>query len=86
MRALSIAFVNAVGNLGGFVGPYVLAAFKASLGPPCPPHVNASSAADHYHPAGLTGLVEQAGAGIGGGGSWVLAILISLASAWRTIA
>ena len=38
LRGVSIALVNSIGNLGGFVGPYVLAAFKTSLGPPCPPH------------------------------------------------
>ena len=36
LRALSIAFVNAIGNLGGFVGPYSLAMLKTHLGPPCP--------------------------------------------------
>ena len=37
LRSTSISLVNALGNLGGFVGPYVLGAMKGVLGPPCPP-------------------------------------------------
>jgi len=35
LRSTSISFVNALGNLGGFVGPYMLGALKAPLGPRC---------------------------------------------------
>ena len=35
-RHLSIALVNCVGNLGGFVGPFVLGWLHDALGPPCP--------------------------------------------------
>ena len=35
--ALSIPFVNSVGMLGGFVGPFVFGALHDRLGPPCPP-------------------------------------------------
>ena len=35
-RAHSIAAVNALGNVGGFVGPYLRGYFSAVLGPPCP--------------------------------------------------
>lgn len=33
---ISIAFVNCIGNLGGFVGPFVLGWLHDQLGPPCP--------------------------------------------------
>jgi len=36
LRAISIAFVNSIGNLGGFFGPYTLSAFQTLLGPACP--------------------------------------------------
>jgi len=32
----SIALVNSIGNLGGFVGPYALGVMHDALGPPCP--------------------------------------------------
>ena len=35
LKPCSIALVNAVGNLGGFVGPTVLGAMHDRLGPPC---------------------------------------------------
>ena len=34
-RAISIAAVNSVGNIGGFVGPYLLAFLSDWLGPQC---------------------------------------------------
>ena len=34
-RAISIASVNSVGNIGGFVGPYLLAFLSNWLGPQC---------------------------------------------------
>lgn len=37
LKATSIAVINAMGNLGGFAGPFVLGALKTTLGPPCPP-------------------------------------------------
>jgi len=36
LKATSISLVNSLGNLGGFVGPYLLGALKARLGPACP--------------------------------------------------
>ena len=36
LRGASISLVNSLGNLGGFVGPYILGALKSTLGPPCP--------------------------------------------------
>ena len=33
---VSIAVVNCIGNLGGFVGPFVLGWLHDQLGPPCP--------------------------------------------------
>jgi MFS family permease len=36
-RAISIAAVNCIGNLGGFVGPYLRGALADALGPRCPP-------------------------------------------------
>lgn len=41
LRAVSIATVNSIGNVGGFAGPYLLAALRQALGPECP------SAAQH---------------------------------------
>ena len=35
-RHISIAIVNCVGNLGGFVGPFVLGWLHDALGPRCP--------------------------------------------------
>jgi nitrate/nitrite transporter NarK len=35
-RHVSIAVVNCIGNLGGFVGPVVLGALHDRLGPACP--------------------------------------------------
>lgn len=37
IRGASISLVNALGNLGGFVGPYLLGALRRTLGPACPP-------------------------------------------------
>eukprot|EP00908_Phaeocystis_cordata_P004541 Transcript_14917.p2 GENE.Transcript_14917~~Transcript_14917.p2 ORF type:complete len:439 (-),score=142.24 Transcript_14917:57-1373(-) len=37
LHAVSIATINSIGNLGGFVGPYLLAALRDWLGPDCPP-------------------------------------------------
>ena len=35
-RATSIAFINSLANLGGFVGPYVVGSVHDALGPSCP--------------------------------------------------
>ena len=45
LRGASIAIVNSIGNLGGFVGPYLLAAGRASLGPACPPVASSTAEA-----------------------------------------
>ena len=36
LHALSIPFVNALGMVGGFVGPFILGFFHEHFGPPCP--------------------------------------------------
>jgi MFS family permease len=37
LRAISVSLVNALGNIGGFVGPVALGALHDALGPRCPP-------------------------------------------------
>lgn len=37
LRAVSVSLVNALGNVGGFVGPVALGALHDVLGPRCPP-------------------------------------------------
>ena len=36
LRSTSISVVNSLGNLGGFIGPYLLGALRGPLGPMCP--------------------------------------------------
>ena len=52
LRACSVAVVNSLGNLGGFVGPFVLGYLHDALGPRC---------------SGKGGVGEEGG-GAGGGG------------------
>ena len=79
----SIAFVNALGNLGGFVGPYSLAALKASLGPPCSLSPNATAAATATTIAASSkrnGCVASWAGGLMAVSSMTMAILLSVAA------
>ena len=71
VRHTSVAFVNSVGNVGGFVGPYVLGWLHDRMGPSCP----ASEAARGCTREWAWGLTVL------GGGTFVLTLLLGAAAA-----